>query len=213
MAPCPLYDNLCRDEFLNDDSDIYPTGFRVSIGPPQNEPLDQIVARRPATPIAHRVMWNVQSNFRSYNEKGWVSLGASFEDPKGLWLTRLLLTSHGRVLGEGCINNVLPNVRLTVQAEDCSAVASGTASISSSSRMINRLVQGPSAKVGVIYQTHKTSVAAHIDAVNGPTLSGSFVSSIYVRSTSVACSVLLTHADAVGRIHDRGNDSTQYEFG
>lgn len=174
MERLPLYDQLGHQisRLFASDFDLYPTGFRLSLGKPQNNPIDHIVPGKRET---RGVLLNVQSAVRPQGEKGWTSLAAEYGNPNGLWLTRLLLTSHGRVLGEACINDVLPGLRFTVQAEDCSAGASGTAPVSSSCRIINRLFRGPCAKIGAIFQHQNIAAEAHVDAVNGPTLSGSIL--------------------------------------
>ena len=95
---------------------------------------------------------------------------------------RIYLIDTGRILGEGILSNSsIPGLKFVVQAEDCSATATGTVSVATSSKLVQRLAQGAFAKVGVQYQSDKMSTEFSIDAVNGPTLLGSTVVKIKVR--------------------------------
>lgn len=189
---CPLYDALNHElrPFVTKSCDIFPTGFGISLGKAQNSHIDHIMPEKRET---RGVAFNFQSDFQPQGEKGWASLAAEYGHPNELWLSRLLITSHGRVLGEACIHDVLlPHLRFTAQAEDCSIGASGSVPASTSSLIMNRLFRGPCAKIGAIFQTPTVAAEAHIDAVNGPTVSGSIL--FKVLSVGTMFSVVRTHS-------------------
>ena len=153
-------------KILDTDADTFPTGFSVSIGSPQNNPIG---LHRNESSSA----WNFQSALLPRQERGWSAVAVRCGQES--WLARLLLTTHGRILCESALFDVLPGLSFIVQTEDCSAEASGTATFSSSSNIIRRLAQGPCAILSSQYDRDAVNIQLGLDAVNGPTIFGSAV--------------------------------------
>ena len=94
----------------------------------------------------------------------------------------MLIATRERILGEVLVQTgLVEGFAAFVQVEDCSASASSTARISSSSKILQRLHQNVVAKVGYQFQNNNWSSYGYLDAVNGPTFSSSFMRRFGVR--------------------------------